>query len=164
MQRRYCPQNRESQREVRDLRDSDRGKPVRVDYRLEWVPKKWKLMSLDARFDKDIERRLVRVKGVKMKRVGINAYIVLFVLGLQLSFSEAQGAPKTYQVTGPVLELTDKMIVVQKGDERWEIARDESTKVKGNLKVGQKVTIQYRMTATAVEVKENTSEANQNRR
>ncbi len=42
----------------------------------------------------------------------------------------------TYQVTGPILELTDKKIVVQKGDEKWELARDASTKVQGNLKVG----------------------------
>jgi len=62
-------------------------------------------------------------------------------------------APKTYQVTGPVLELTNDMIVVQKGKDRWEIARDSSTKVTGDLKVGAKVTIEYRMTATSVEVK-----------
>jgi RNase P/RNase MRP subunit p29 len=60
---------------------------------------------------------------------------------------------KTYQVTGPVLELTDKMIVVQKGNDRWEIARDQNTKVEGELKVGSKVTIQYRMTAVSVEAK-----------
>jgi len=60
---------------------------------------------------------------------------------------------KTYQVTGPVLELTDKMIVVQKGDERWEIARDESTKTKGSLKVGEKVTVHYRMSAASIETK-----------
>ncbi len=62
-------------------------------------------------------------------------------------------APKTYQVTGPVLEVTSDMIVVQKGQDRWEIARDASTKVTGDLKVGAKVTIEYRMTATSVEVK-----------
>ena len=62
-------------------------------------------------------------------------------------------APKTYQVTGPVLELTADMIVVKKGNDRWEIARDASTKVTGDLKVGATVTIQYRMTATAVDVK-----------
>ena len=60
---------------------------------------------------------------------------------------------KTYQVTGPVLELTDTKIVVQKGDEKWEIARDAATKVSGELKVGSKVTIEYRMSATAVTVK-----------
>lgn len=65
----------------------------------------------------------------------------------------AAPAAKTYQVTGPVLELTDTKIVVQKGDEKWEIARTADTKVKGELKVGSKVTIEYRMSATTVEVK-----------
>ncbi len=58
-----------------------------------------------------------------------------------------------YQVTGPVLEVTDSKIVVQKGKDKWEIARDASTKVTGDLKVGSKVTIEYKMTATSVEVK-----------
>jgi hypothetical protein len=66
-------------------------------------------------------------------------------------------AAKTYQVTGPVLELTDTMIVVKKGADRWEIARDASTKITGELKVGAKVTIEYRMTATAVDVKAETA-------
>ncbi|MFI5119331.1 MAG: hypothetical protein ACHQM4_02910 [Thermoanaerobaculia bacterium] len=58
-----------------------------------------------------------------------------------------------YQVTGPVLEVSDTKIVVQKGKEKWEIARDASTKVTGDLKVGSKVTIEYKMTATSVDVK-----------
>jgi hypothetical protein len=61
-------------------------------------------------------------------------------------------AVKTYQVTGPVLEATNDMIVVQKGKERWEIARDSNTKVTGDLKVGSHVTIQYRMIAASVSV------------
>jgi hypothetical protein len=60
---------------------------------------------------------------------------------------------KTYRVTGAVLELTDTMIVVQKGDEKWQVARDKGTKVNGDLKVGAKVTVQYRCVATDVEVK-----------
>lgn len=67
--------------------------------------------------------------------------------------AELSAATKTYQVTGPVLEVSGDMIVVQKGKDRWEIARDASTKVTGDLKVGAKVTIEYRMTATSVEVK-----------
>ena len=63
------------------------------------------------------------------------------------------GKAKTYQVTGPVLEVTNTMIAVQKGKDRWEIARDADTKVTGDLKVGSEVTIQYRMSATSVEVK-----------
>lgn len=60
---------------------------------------------------------------------------------------------KTYQVTGPILEMNDSMIAVQKGKDRWEIARDSSTKVTGDLKVGAKVTITYTMSATEIEAK-----------
>jgi hypothetical protein len=43
---------------------------------------------------------------------------------------------------------------VQKDNEKWEIARDAATPIKGgDLKVGAKVTIKYRMTATGIEVK-----------
>jgi hypothetical protein len=58
-----------------------------------------------------------------------------------------------YQVTGPVLEVSDSKIVVQKGKEKWEIARTADTKVTGDLKVGAKVTIEYSMTAKSVDVK-----------
>ena len=60
---------------------------------------------------------------------------------------------KSYQVTGPVLEMTDTMIVVQKGKERWEVERNASTKITGDVKVGSKETIMYTMTATEVEAK-----------
>ena len=58
-----------------------------------------------------------------------------------------------YQVTGPVLELTDSKIVVQKGKEKWEIARTPDTKVNGDLKVGAKVTVEYTMAAKSIEAK-----------
>jgi hypothetical protein len=60
---------------------------------------------------------------------------------------------KTYQVTGPVLEVTDSSVTVAKDKEKWQLARDKDTKITGELKVGAKVTIQYRMTAATVEVK-----------
>jgi hypothetical protein len=83
------------------------------------------------------------------------AAVVLASVILAVLFSTAVvlAAAKTYQVTGPVLEVSDTMIAVQKGKDRWEIARDASTKVTGDLKVGSKVTIEYRMTATSVDVK-----------
>ncbi len=68
--------------------------------------------------------------------------------------SMAIAAEKTYQVTGPVLEMTDSSVVVQKGKEKWELKKDATTKVTGELKVGSKVTIEYTMTAKTVEVKE----------
>lgn len=58
-----------------------------------------------------------------------------------------------YQVTGPVEEVTDTKIVVQKGKEKWEIARDANTKVTGDVKKGDKVTVEYKMTATSIESK-----------
>jgi hypothetical protein len=75
-----------------------------------------------------------------------------FVL-VALFAAPAVPAPNTYQVTGPVLAVTADMITVQKGQERWEIARTGDTKITGDLKVGAKVTIEYRMTAASVEVK-----------
>lgn len=81
-------------------------------------------------------------------------YILSVLVACVLAWSSAfAAAPKTYQVTGPVLEVKDDMIVVQKGKDKWEIARDASTKIKGELKVGAKVTIEYRMSAAAVDVK-----------
>ncbi len=78
---------------------------------------------------------------------------VAVLLAVLLGAPLYAAAVKTYQVTGPVLEVTSDMIVVQKGQDRWEIARDASTKVTGDLKVGAKVTIEYRMTAASIESK-----------
>ena len=61
---------------------------------------------------------------------------------------------KSYQVTGPVLEVTPTTITVQKGQDRWEIGRGKETKVTGDLKVGTRVTVYYRMVAEEIEVKE----------
>jgi hypothetical protein len=77
------------------------------------------------------------------------------LLAVACTFSAAwAGDTNTYQVTGPVLSVTPTAITVQKDKEKWEIARDASTQVKGDLKVGAKVTIKYRMTAASVEVKD----------
>jgi hypothetical protein len=73
----------------------------------------------------------------------------VFAVAMLLAASSAWA----YQVTGPVLEVTDSKIVVQKGKEKWELARTPETKVTGDLKVGSKVTIEYSMTAKSVEVK-----------
>ena len=72
-----------------------------------------------------------------------------------LAFSGAAFAAdaKDYQVTGPVLEVNDSMIAVQKGKDRWELKKDSSTKSSGDVKVGDKVTVHYTMTATNIEPK-----------
>lgn len=66
------------------------------------------------------------------------------------SLHAAEG--KNYQVTGPVLEVTDTYVVVQKGAQKWQLALDKSTKGE-KPKVGDKVTIYYTMTATEIEAK-----------
>lgn len=66
--------------------------------------------------------------------------------------TQVLAADHTYQVTGPVLEVSDSKIVVQKGKEKWEISRDAATK-DAAVKVGDKVTVTYSMTATKIEAK-----------
>ena len=82
-----------------------------------------------------------------MKRFSLAMILVAF------AWSAQARQPKTYQVTGDVLEVADDLIVVQKGKEKFEIARTADTKVTGELKAGAKATVEYRMTATAAEVK-----------
>jgi hypothetical protein len=89
-----------------------------------------------------------------MKKIILMMAVILVCSSLVLA-----AGPKTYQVTGPVLEIKGDIIVVQKGSEKWEIAKDAATKVKGDLKVGSKVTIQYTMTAATVEVKDGEKKA-----
>ncbi len=78
------------------------------------------------------------------------------VLGLVLTAALAGSAladDHNYQVTGPVLAVTDTSITVKKGKDPWTVSRDASTQVTGDLKVGAKVTIKYHMVADTVAVK-----------
>lgn len=85
----------------------------------------------------------------------MNKHWLALVCGAALFTATSLNAAdkKSYQVTGPVLEITPTSITVQKGNDRWELARDSKTKITGNLKVGAKVTIYYTMLAAEVEVK-----------
>ena len=78
--------------------------------------------------------------------IGVIAFLSVSMLALA-------AATKTYQVTGQVVMANEDMIVVMKGDERWEIMRDAGTKMPGEIQVGAKVTITYRMHAESVEAK-----------
>jgi hypothetical protein len=80
-------------------------------------------------------------------------FSLLVAAGLALSSAAFAGSAKDYQVTGPVLEVSDTMIAVEKGKDRWEITRDSSTKTSGDVKKGDKVTVHYTMTATDIEAK-----------
>ena len=70
-----------------------------------------------------------------------------------ISTSTFAAAPKTYQVTGEVTDVTDTKIVVTKGKEKFEMDRSAATKVTGDLKKGGKATVWYSMSAQEVEVK-----------
>ena len=84
-----------------------------------------------------------------------NILSILAAFFLLTSVAIAAG-PKDYQVTGPVLDVTDDVITVEKGKEKWEIGRNKDTKIDGDLKKGSRVTIYYKMTASGVEVKDAT--------
>ncbi len=78
------------------------------------------------------------------------------LLGLVLSLAltgSVLGDDHNYQVTGPVLAVTDTSITVQKGKDPWTVSRDANSKITGDLKVGSKVTIKYHMVADTVTVK-----------
>lgn len=77
--------------------------------------------------------------------------VLLFSL---FAAAPAWGATKTVLVTGPVYEIRDDAIVIGKGKEKWEIARDVATKIKGELRKGARVTVEIRMQAAAIEVHE----------
>ena len=71
--------------------------------------------------------------------------------GVLIAFSAfAADEPNKYQVTGQVVEVTEKSVIIQKGDEKWELARKKSMKGANSLKVGEKVTIYYHMVADEV--------------
>lgn len=61
--------------------------------------------------------------------------------------------PREYQVTGAVAALTDEVIILDRAGEKWEIGRSPATRVEGRLAVGRRVTVFYRMGATAIEVR-----------
>jgi len=77
----------------------------------------------------------------------------IFLAAILLGFSSLAyaKAADTYQVTGEVVSVDNDVIVVMKGKERFEINRDPADKT--DVKVGDKVTIKYKMTETSIEKK-----------
>lgn len=68
--------------------------------------------------------------------------------------SALAAAPSRYQVTGVVTAVTDAVLTVEKDQEVFECARTADTKMTGgDARVGDKVTVYYRITAVAVENK-----------
>ena len=97
----------------------------------------------------------VREQGESMRYLLMKTRLLALALAFPLIAGSTlfAASAKTYQVTGPIVSLTDTTLVIQKGDEQWEVARDSNTKSDSELKVGEKATVHYRMTATAIDVK-----------
>ena len=85
-----------------------------------------------------------------MKR--FSGAVAMFAV-LVMLVTSAAFAGKTYQFTGKVLEIKENVIVVDKNGEKFEMTKDANTKVKGDLKVGAKVTVKYESRAAEIEVK-----------
>ena len=83
----------------------------------------------------------------------MKSYALIAASVLLLTATPTFATTKTYQVTGPVLAIGADTITVQKGSEKWEIAKGAAV-LPADLKVGSKVTVQYSMTATTVTAKD----------
>lgn len=68
-----------------------------------------------------------------------------------LLFAVPTFAAKSYQVTGVVKEVSATSITVAKGKEMFEV--ELGGQATAGIKAGDKVTVKYSMTATAVEKK-----------
>jgi ribosomal protein S1 len=76
-----------------------------------------------------------------------------FLMAMLFCGTVFAAAPKSYQVTGTVLDVNADTIVVDKKGEKFEIAWPVSTKVNGTVKKGDKVTVYYTMSAVEAEIK-----------
>ena len=76
------------------------------------------------------------------------AAVLMFVV-MALAYS-AYAAAKSYQFTGVVKTASGDTFTVQKSaTETWEFTKDAATK--GTVKVGDRVTVHYKMIATEIE-------------
>jgi hypothetical protein len=84
-----------------------------------------------------------------MRKSVIGSILALIVFALTLT---AYAAAKSYQFTGVVKTVAGATFTVEKSaTETWEFSTDASTK--GAPKIGDKVTVFYKMIATSIEVK-----------
>jgi len=80
-------------------------------------------------------------------------FAALVVLVLAVGFvAGGYAAAKSYQFTGVVKTIDAKTLTVEKSaKETWEFEKASDTK--GDAKVGDKVTVYYKMVATQIEAK-----------
>jgi hypothetical protein len=89
-------------------------------------------------------------KEVGMRRLSLG--IVFAAVMAVLTLTAYAAAAKNYQFTGTVKTVQGTSFTVEKSAaEVWDFTTDASTK--GTPKVGDKVTVRYRMIATDIETK-----------
>jgi len=87
-------------------------------------------------------------------RVTIKYQLLATCIGLKRAQMDTPSSrPRSYQVTGPLVKLNDEVITVAKGNEQWEMRRNRETKIIGQLVIGSRVTILYKMSAMSIDVK-----------
>jgi hypothetical protein len=84
-----------------------------------------------------------------VRRILAVVVIAAFTLGAGSLLAKA----KTYQFTGEVQKVEKGSFTVKKGTEVWEFEAGSEAKGADGLKVGDKVTVKYRMVATDVQKK-----------
>jgi len=83
-----------------------------------------------------------------MRRLFAALALIAFIATTTVSFA----APKIYQFTGTVKTVTaDGFTVEKSASDIWTFSTDAATK--GTPKIGDKVTVTYRMIANAIEKK-----------
>lgn len=88
-----------------------------------------------------------------MRKTLIGAALLMAVLLMGLGAASAQAAKHSYEMEGPVIEVNDTSVVVRHAGRNWEIYREGSTQLEGDIRPGDRVRVEYTMTATHLEVK-----------
>jgi len=82
-----------------------------------------------------------------MKKIIIVVALLFFFVAVVVY---AQGPKASRSATGEIVEMTANKIVIDRGKTQWLIDRNSGTKVTGDVKVGSRVKIEYKMVATEV--------------
>jgi hypothetical protein len=84
-----------------------------------------------------------------MKKAIILVCMFIFVA----TIASAAGS-KTYMISGTITDVKGDVFTIQKDNVKYEMIRDAEAKVNGDLKIGSKATVVYKMTATTIAVSE----------
>jgi hypothetical protein len=69
-----------------------------------------------------------------------------------IAVTASAAGSKTYMLSGTVTDVKGDVFTVQKDNAKYEMTRDAAAKVNGEIKVGSKVSVAYKMTATTIVV------------